>query len=70
MAFRASVSETEKAARAVLESTPGVEPDYFAIADPRSLRPLSDWNGVDEAVALVAAQVGPVRLIDNRTLRR
>ncbi|MCB0815426.1 MAG: hypothetical protein KDB87_19960, partial [Flavobacteriales bacterium] len=23
-----------------------------------------------EAVALVAAQVGPVRLIDNRTLRR
>ena len=45
LAFRASVSETEKAARAVLESTPGVEPDYFAIADPRSLRPLSDWNG-------------------------
>ena len=70
LAFRASVSETEKAARAVLESTPGVEPDYFAIADPRSLRPLSDWDGVEEAVALVAAQVGPVRLIDNRTLRR
>ncbi|MCB0815427.1 MAG: hypothetical protein KDB87_19965, partial [Flavobacteriales bacterium] len=31
VAVRASVSESEAAGRAVLESTPGVEPDYFAI---------------------------------------
>jgi pantothenate synthetase len=34
------------------------------------LQPLTAWDGLDEAVALVAAQVGPVRLIDNITLRR
>lgn len=70
LAFRASVADAEAAGRAVLAGSEGVEADYFAIADPRTLRPLTDWEGVYEAVALVAAQVGPVRLIDNRVLRR
>ena len=43
--------------------------DYLAIADPLTLRPLENW-GAREAVVLVAAWLGPVRLIDNITLRR
>lgn len=54
----------------VLRSFPGVQPEYFGIAHPQTMEPLADWIGVTEVVALVAAQVGPVRLIDNRTLVR
>ncbi len=69
-AFTGSVAHAEKAGRDTLAAEPGVSIDYFAIAHPTTLQPLTDWAGLDEAVALVAAQVGPVRLIDNITLRR
>ncbi len=70
LSFRVSVDEAVVAGRAVLHASPGVEVDYFGAAHPRSLIPLDSWDGLNEAVALVAAQVGPVRLIDNITLRR
>jgi pantothenate synthetase len=44
--------------------------DYFGLADADDLTPLSDWGDRKVAVAMVAAQVGPVRLIDNITLIR
>ncbi|HQW06819.1 MAG: pantoate--beta-alanine ligase [Flavobacteriales bacterium] len=69
-AFTHSVTETEQAALHVLGSAEGVTLDYFGIADADTLEPLLDWDGRDRAVALVAAQVGPVRLIDNITLVR
>ena len=48
----------------------GIEAEYFGLADPIDLRPLDEtWLG-NEAVVLVAAQVGPVRLIDNLTAVR
>ncbi|MBL8001759.1 MAG: pantoate--beta-alanine ligase [Flavobacteriales bacterium] len=70
LAFKGTVTQAEEAGRNTLAAEPGVVTDYFAIAHPRTLQPIADWNGLDEAVALVAAQVGPVRLIDNITLRR
>ena len=70
LAFKASVADAQQAGLAVLATEPSVVLDYLAIAHPETLQPLADWDGLDEAVALIAAQVGPVRLIDNITLRR
>lgn len=56
-------------ARELVESQPLVELDYFDVVDPRTLEPLAEncretpFRG--EALALIAAKVGPVRLIDN-----
>jgi pantoate--beta-alanine ligase len=48
---------------AVLGEEPIVQPDYVAVADPASLRVVTDISA--EVRLLVAATVGPVRLIDN-----
>lgn len=54
---------------ALVESQPLVKLDYFDVVDPRTLEPLAE-NCQDtpfrgEALAIIAAKVGPVRLIDN-----
>ncbi|GAA1141970.1 pantoate--beta-alanine ligase [Nesterenkonia lutea] len=62
---------------AELTSAEGLELDYLVVLDPASLQeiapggPLQDEQGVlrGEALALIAARVGPVRLIDNAVLR-
>ncbi len=69
MALHASMEQTRQAALVVLAQEPAVRLDYFGIAHPGTLEPISEWTGLDEAVALIAAYVGPVRLIDNVTLR-
>jgi pantoate--beta-alanine ligase len=56
-------------AQALVESQPLVGLDYFEVVDPRTLEPLAE-NCQDtpfrgEGLALIAAKVGPVRLIDN-----
>jgi pantoate--beta-alanine ligase len=52
------------AAHSVLASEPAVSPDYVTLVDPRTFAPLaSGFSG--DALLLVAAQVGPTRLIDN-----
>jgi len=59
-------------ARALVESQPLVALDYFDVVDPDTLEPLAEncretpFSG--EALALIAAKVGPVRLIDNAPL--
>ncbi|MDQ0771062.1 pantoate--beta-alanine ligase [Pseudarthrobacter defluvii] len=56
-------------ALAMVESQPLVQLDYFDVVDPDTLEPLAEncretpFRG--EALALIAAKVGPVRLIDN-----
>ncbi|MFD5278424.1 pantoate--beta-alanine ligase [Pseudarthrobacter sp. NPDC058362] len=54
---------------AMVESQPLVELDYFDVVDPVTLEPLAencrDTPFRGEALALIAARVGPVRLIDN-----
>jgi pantoate--beta-alanine ligase len=60
-------------AEAMVRSQPLVELDYFDVVDPVTLEPLAEncretpFRG--EALALIAARVGPVRLIDNIPLK-
>lgn len=61
-----------ESAQALVESQPLVKLDYFEVVDPHTLEPLAE-NCQDtpfrgEALALIAAKVGPVRLIDNTPL--
>lgn len=58
-----NLSAIRLAMRAEMEQTPGVAVDYATIADPDSLVELSEPQ--PRMVALVAARVGPTRLIDN-----
>ncbi|WP_133555889.1 pantoate--beta-alanine ligase [Pedobacter duraquae] len=51
-------------AETMISATPGVELDYFTIANGETLLPESDKNA-QNIVALVAAKVGQTRLIDN-----
>ena len=54
---------------ALVESQPLVKLDYFEVVDPGTLEPLAEncretpFRG--EGLAIIAAKVGPVRLIDN-----
>jgi pantoate--beta-alanine ligase len=54
-------------ARAEIESEPRAALDYAEGRDPDTLAPLS--GRVDAVTVLVAAKVGPARLIDNITLK-
>ena len=53
----------EEAMRRVLGSEPAVEPEYAVVVDPATL--LTPGRLFGEVRLLVAARVGPVRLIDN-----
>ncbi len=70
LAFREPLPSVLEAARDVISTEPEVVLDHIGIAHSDDLRPLADWSETDTAVALIAAQVGPVRLIDNMTLHR
>ena len=54
-------------AKTMINNTPGVELDYFTIADSESLLPVDDKKA-HNSVVLVAAKVGQTRLIDNMIL--
>ena len=49
----------------LLENSPGVTVEYFAICDAETLKPIDAFVNTRPAVALVAAWVDGVRLIDN-----
>lgn len=46
----------------------GFEPEYIALATPADLEELSEYPSGEPAVALIAARIGGVRLIDNVTV--
>jgi pantoate--beta-alanine ligase len=46
----------------------GLRPDYFEFANADTLEIITAWNGTDPLVAVVAAFLGDVRLIDNMIL--
>ncbi|KHL02792.1 pantoate--beta-alanine ligase [Sinomonas humi] len=58
---------------ALIKSQPGVELDYFEVVDADTLEPLAfncrETPFTGEALAIVAARVGEVRLIDNMPLK-
>ncbi|GAA4912909.1 pantoate--beta-alanine ligase [Membranihabitans marinus] len=55
---------------AVLNEAYGVDLDYLVVVDPATLQELPPEDGPlqQEALAMIAARVGPVRLIDNMVL--
>ncbi len=55
------------AAAPVLAAEPGVAVDYLTLADPATLSPVTE-GATGDALLLVAARVGPTRLIDNVAL--
>jgi pantoate--beta-alanine ligase len=65
--LKAPPKDLEKTARERLEAK-GFRVDYVEIAAADTLRPLERWGDASEAVALVAAFSGDVRLIDNELL--
>ncbi len=46
----------------------GFKPDYVALADAATLEPLTDYDPSKKMIALIAAFIGEVRLIDNLLL--
>lgn len=62
-----SIDELVKQATTIISNTPGVDLDYFTIADGETLMPEQDKTS-KHLVALVAAKVGETRLIDNMIL--
>lgn len=64
----ATAAKTLERARSALEAAPGVDPVYLVLVDPATFLDVpADHAG--DALLAVAARVGPVRLIDNTTLR-
>lgn len=59
--------EIKRRARSVLESS-DFEVDYIEIAHAQTLQPIQKWNSSHETVALIAASINNVRLIDNLIL--
>ena len=53
--------------RSMLEKK-GFKVDYTEIADAHTLQPINEWDGEKKLVALVAAFIKDVRLIDNMLL--
>lgn len=62
-----TIEELVEQAKGIINSTQGVELDYFTIANGETLHPEQDKK-VEHLVALVAAKVGETRLIDNMIL--
>jgi len=68
----AEPADIVEAARAVLDNADGVTPDYVDLVDPDSFEsidraPNDDGHLVD-TVLVIAARVGPTRLIDNTVM--
>jgi pantoate--beta-alanine ligase len=47
----------------------GFEVDYVEIADAANLSVVNDWDGKERPVALIAASLNEIRLIDNMILK-
>ncbi|HRD53191.1 MAG TPA: pantoate--beta-alanine ligase, partial [Flavobacteriales bacterium] len=69
-AFDLSIADCLGVGRRFIATEPSLELEYLGIADPRSLEPLEHWPDHGNAIALVAARLGGVRLIDNLLLKR
>lgn len=59
------VNILEEEARNFLDSDPLIKTEYFNIVNGKTLEPLLDANTSEPVVAIVASNIGQVRLIDN-----
>jgi pantoate--beta-alanine ligase len=60
---KSKIAELQQQAAQLISAEPGVELEYFEIADGKTLHPATKAS--ESFVALVAARVGKTRLIDN-----
>ena len=63
-----SIPEVKAKAIKTLKSTPGLTLEYFEICDGSTLQPVLTKDS-DSIIVLMAARVGPTRLIDNIIIR-
>ncbi|MEJ7778052.1 MAG: pantoate--beta-alanine ligase [Daejeonella sp.] len=63
-----TVSQIKLNALAFLGSSPGIEPEYFEILDASTFQAISNKT-TQRIIALVAARVGGIRIIDNMMLK-
>lgn len=63
-----SIEEIKNEVNHYLEQAEGIDPEYFEICDSQTFLPVTSKNG-NNLVALVAARVGFIRLIDNVILQ-
>jgi pantoate--beta-alanine ligase len=49
-------------------ATAGFKTDYVSLADASTLEPVDEWDGKQKIVALIAAYLNDIRLIDNMLL--
>lgn len=60
-----SLEETKRYVIDTVNSFPHMEVEYFEIADPLTMQPLTEWSEGKEAVGCITVYCGDVRLIDN-----
>ena len=63
-----SVSQIKNDAFEFLRSSPGINPEYFEIYDAKTFKAVSS-KSTESIIALVAARVGNIRIIDNMILK-
>lgn len=63
-----SLSELKERVTRALRSRPGIEPEYFEVVNAETLEPVAD-NDPANIIALAAAKVGKIRIIDNMILK-
>ena len=68
--YKLSTSELEEYAMNRLAKKEGFKPEYFTIADGRTLKSIENIKSTNYVVACTAVWVGNVRLIDNMILRK
>jgi pantothenate synthetase len=57
--------ELENLGKRYLTDFPELELEYVKVVDPKSFEPPSSESSKGERIALLAAKIGKVRLIDN-----
>ena len=65
---RLEIKDIERKAVERLAAFPEFQVEYVAIRDARTLKPIKKISATTHAVALIAARIGGVRLIDNMLL--
>lgn len=64
-----SILRIKENVTAFLDSCPGIETEYFEILNARTFMPLSSKRA-ESMIALVAARIGKIRVIDNMYLNK
>ncbi len=65
MKVRHSPAQVKDFVTGRIQSSPGVDLEYFEIIDGLTLLPVSTWDDRHDVIGCIAVRVGKVRLIDN-----